>query len=58
SLAKVKTGPASGDNTIIEDGLRPGQQVVIDGVDKLRDGAQVKVVDRAAQAREAASAAA
>ncbi|WP_199154574.1 MdtA/MuxA family multidrug efflux RND transporter periplasmic adaptor subunit [Chromobacterium sp. ASV23] len=58
SLAKVKTGPASGDNTIIEDGLKPGQRVVIDGVDKLRDGAQVKVVDRAAQAREAASAAA
>ncbi|MEJ8676105.1 MdtA/MuxA family multidrug efflux RND transporter periplasmic adaptor subunit [Chromobacterium amazonense] len=58
SLSKVKTGPASGDNTIIEDGLKPGQRVVIDGVDKLRDGAQVKVVDRAAQAREAASAAA
>ncbi|POA98178.1 multidrug transporter subunit MdtA [Chromobacterium sinusclupearum] len=58
NLAKVKTGPASGDNTIIEDGLKPGQRVVIDGVDKLRDGAQVKVVDRAAQAREAASAAA
>jgi multidrug efflux system membrane fusion protein len=57
SLAKIKTGPASGDNTIIEDGLKPGQRVVIDGVDKLRDGAQVKVVDRAAQAREAAASA-
>lgn len=57
SLAKVKTGPASGNNTIIEDGLKPGQRVVIDGVDKLRDGAQVKVVDRAAQAREAAASA-
>ncbi|AUH50764.1 multidrug transporter subunit MdtA [Chromobacterium sp. ATCC 53434] len=58
SIAKVRTGPASGDNTIIEDGLKPGQRVVIDGVDKLRDGAQVKVIDRAAQAKEAASAAA
>ncbi|OQS45950.1 MdtA/MuxA family multidrug efflux RND transporter periplasmic adaptor subunit [Chromobacterium violaceum] len=58
SIAKVKTGPVSGSNTIIEEGLRPGQQVVIDGVDKLRDGAKVKVIDRAAQAREAASAAA
>ncbi|MEO2219205.1 MdtA/MuxA family multidrug efflux RND transporter periplasmic adaptor subunit [Chromobacterium vaccinii] len=58
SIAKVKTGPVSGSDTIIEDGLKPGQRVVIDGVDKLRNGAQVKVIDRAAQAREAASAAA
>ncbi|MEN6081125.1 MdtA/MuxA family multidrug efflux RND transporter periplasmic adaptor subunit [Chromobacterium piscinae] len=57
SIAKVKTGPVSGSDTIIEDGLKPGQRVVIDGVDKLRNGAQVKVIDRAAQAREAASAA-
>lgn len=57
SIAKVKTGPVSGTDTIIEDGLKPGQRVVIDGVDKLRNGAQVKVIDRAAQAREAASAA-
>ncbi|POZ62954.1 MdtA/MuxA family multidrug efflux RND transporter periplasmic adaptor subunit [Chromobacterium alticapitis] len=56
SIAKVKTGPASGDDTIIEDGLKSGQRVVVDGVDKLRDGAQVKVIDRAAQAKEAASA--
>lgn len=55
SIAKVKTGPVSGSDTIIEDGLKPGQRVVIDGVDKLRNGAQVKVIDRAAQAREAAS---
>ncbi|WP_440216709.1 MdtA/MuxA family multidrug efflux RND transporter periplasmic adaptor subunit [Chromobacterium piscinae] len=57
SIAKVKTGPVSGSDTIIEDGLKPGQRVVIDGVDKLRNGAQVKVIDRAAQAREATSAA-
>ncbi|SUX53716.1 MdtA/MuxA family multidrug efflux RND transporter periplasmic adaptor subunit [Chromobacterium vaccinii] len=58
SIAKVRTGPVSGSDTIIENGLKPGQRVVIDGVDKLRNGAQVKVIDRAAQAREAASAAA
>ncbi|WP_046156975.1 MdtA/MuxA family multidrug efflux RND transporter periplasmic adaptor subunit [Chromobacterium vaccinii] len=57
SIAKVRTGPVSGSDTIIENGLKPGQRVVIDGVDKLRNGAQVKVIDRAAQAREAASAA-
>ncbi|OHX10335.1 MdtA/MuxA family multidrug efflux RND transporter periplasmic adaptor subunit [Chromobacterium sphagni] len=57
SISKIKVGPASGDNTIIEQGLQAGQQVVIDGVDKLRNGAKVKVIDRAAQTREAAAAA-
>nr|WP_233158595.1 MdtA/MuxA family multidrug efflux RND transporter periplasmic adaptor subunit [Chromobacterium sp. ASV5] len=55
SISKVVAGPASGDDTIIEQGLKPGQRVVVDGVDKLRDGAKVKVIDRAAQARAAAS---
>ncbi|WP_047250209.1 MdtA/MuxA family multidrug efflux RND transporter periplasmic adaptor subunit [Chromobacterium subtsugae] len=57
SVSKVAVGPASGDVTIIESGLRAGQQVVIDGVDKLRNGAKVKVIDRAAQSQEAAAAA-
>ena len=56
SLSKVKTGAVSGDNTIIEEGLAPGQIVVVDGLDKLRDGAKVKVIDRAAQASAPASA--
>lgn len=46
SLVKVKIGNISGDNTIIEEGLEPGQVIVIDGVDKLRDGAKIKIVDR------------
>lgn len=51
SVSKVSTGPVSGDDTIIEDGLKPGQRVVVDGVDKLRDGAHIKVIDRAQQAQ-------
>lgn len=51
SVSKVEVGPVSGDNTIIESGVHPGQRVVIDGVDKLRNGAKVKVVDRAAQSK-------
>jgi multidrug efflux system membrane fusion protein len=54
SLSKVKIGASSGDKSIIEEGLTPGQKVVIDGLDKLRDGAKVKVIDRAAQASAAA----
>jgi multidrug efflux system membrane fusion protein len=58
SIGRVKTGPVSGDNTIIEQGLQAGQKVVIDGLDKLRDGAKVNVIDRAAQNSAAAAAAA
>ena len=41
SLRKVTLGPASGDLVSISTGVQPGEQVVIDGVDKLRDGAKV-----------------
>ncbi len=41
NLRKVTLGPASGDLVSIATGVKPGEQVVIDGVDKLRDGAKV-----------------
>ncbi len=50
SLVKVRTGATSGENTIIEEGLEPGQIVVTDGVDKLRDGSKIRIVDRTAAA--------
>lgn len=56
SIAKVKIGPVSNDQTIIEQGLQPGQRVVIDGLDKLREGAKVQVIDRVAQNQAAANA--
>jgi len=37
----VKLGPAQGDNIAITDGLSPGDKVVVDGADKLRDGAKI-----------------
>jgi multidrug efflux system membrane fusion protein len=43
-LRKVTTGPASGDLVSIPTGIKPGEQVVIDGLDKLRDGAKVSVI--------------
>lgn len=52
SLSKVKPGPVSGDSTVIEEGLEAGQKVAIDGLDKLRDGAKVKVIDRSAKAAD------
>ncbi|OQS44536.1 MdtA/MuxA family multidrug efflux RND transporter periplasmic adaptor subunit [Chromobacterium haemolyticum] len=57
SLSQVSAGARVGDIVVIEQGLKPGQRVVVDGLDKLRDGAKVTVVDRAAQNRQAAQAA-
>lgn len=44
SLRRVKTGPSEGDQTSVLAGLKPGEQVVVDGLDKLRDGTKVEVV--------------
>jgi membrane fusion protein, multidrug efflux system len=45
SKRDVTTGPNDGKRTVIVSGLTAGDKVVIDGVDRLRDGAKVKVVD-------------
>ncbi len=39
----VTTGAADGDLVAIENGLQPGDRVVVSGIDKLRDGAKVIV---------------
>jgi membrane fusion protein, multidrug efflux system len=40
-LRTVKTGTADGERVAILSGLKPGDQVVVDGADKLRDGARI-----------------
>jgi multidrug efflux system membrane fusion protein len=47
SVRKVVTGPADAKNTVITSGLSVGDTVVIDGVDRLRDGAKVSVRNNA-----------
>jgi multidrug efflux system membrane fusion protein len=42
-VQKVTPGPTDGTNTVITDGLAPGDTVVTDGVDRLSDGAKVSV---------------
>ncbi len=46
----VKLGPAQGDLVAVDSGLEPGELVVVDGADKLREGAKVELAskDRAA----------
>ena len=42
-VRKIKTGPADSHRTVISEGLEAGESVVIDGVDRLRDGASVRL---------------
>ena len=49
--AKVRDivlGPADGDLQAVTKGLKPGEQVVTDGIDRLRDGRNVVIVNDAA----------
>ena len=44
---QVKTGASDADHTVIASGLDAGESVVIDGVDRLREGAAVRIVGAA-----------
>jgi len=46
SVRKVRLGPAQGERVAIEEGLAPGTLVVVDGTDRLREGATVELVVR------------
>lgn len=42
----VKPGPVDGESTVIATGIAPGEVVVIDGTDRLREGQTVETVSR------------
>ncbi len=42
-MRTVKTGATDGNNTVITDGLKPGDTIVVDGADRLRDGAEIEI---------------
>ncbi|AEF99961.1 MdtA/MuxA family multidrug efflux RND transporter periplasmic adaptor subunit [Methylomonas methanica] len=44
TVSAVKLGPGLAETVAVLEGLTPGQQVVIDGADKLREGGRVKVI--------------
>jgi membrane fusion protein, multidrug efflux system len=54
SVKPVKLGPADGERVAVTEGLAPGDKVVTDGADRLRDGAKVTIPDAAAPALKAA----
>jgi membrane fusion protein, multidrug efflux system len=43
SMRAVTPGPTSGDLVSVSKGLQPGERVVVDGADQLRDGAHVVI---------------
>jgi multidrug efflux system membrane fusion protein len=48
-IQNVRVGDTEGDRVVIESGVRVGDQVVVEGIDKLRDGGAVEVVSRDGQ---------
>ncbi|HEY3179257.1 MAG TPA: MdtA/MuxA family multidrug efflux RND transporter periplasmic adaptor subunit [Casimicrobiaceae bacterium] len=50
TVRTVKLGPIEGENAVVDSGLTPGDVVVVDGTDRLREGAKIEPIDRNAQA--------
>lgn len=48
----VTLGPSDGSRTAVLKGLEPGQRVVVDGADRLKEGMVVEAVDPAARAAQ------
>jgi multidrug efflux system membrane fusion protein len=46
TVRPVKVGPTDGPVTAIEAGMQPGERVVTDGVDRLREGAKIELAQR------------
>lgn len=42
-MRTVTTGPTDGDKVAVTSGVTPGETVVVDGIDRLKDGAQVTI---------------
>ena len=45
ALRQVKIGTTEGENVAVESGVSPGDLVVVEGTDRLRDGAKVEIPD-------------
>jgi len=56
TVTPVKLGPVQGETTAVASGVAPGDVVVTDGTDKLREGAAVELITRDATAAPAPAA--
>lgn len=48
-MRRVRTGAAEGSGVVVEQGLNPGDQVVVEGVQKVRPGQEVQVSEQPAE---------
>lgn len=55
AVTPVQIGAVSGESTEVIKGVAPGALVVVDGADKLRDGASVELIDAATRAAQQAA---
>jgi multidrug efflux system membrane fusion protein len=55
SVTPVKIGTVEGETTEVLSGIEPGNQVVVDGADKLREGSKIELIDAAARAAQTAN---
>jgi membrane fusion protein, multidrug efflux system len=46
AVKPVKVGPIEGESAVIDSGVAPGDVLVVDGTDRLREGAKVEPVTR------------
>ena len=54
-IRSIKVGATDGDVSVIEEGLKPGDRVVLEGTDRLRDGGAVEVVNDSAEVPQTAA---
>ena len=52
SVTPVKVGTVDGETTEVQSGIEPGNMVVVDGADKLREGSKIELIDPAARAAQ------
>jgi len=50
TVRAITLGPVEGEKVAVETGLKPGEQVVVDGADKLREGIKVKLITKESKA--------
>lgn len=55
SVTPIKLGTAEGETTEVLSGIEPGNLVVVDGADKLREGSKIEMIDPAARAAQSAN---
>ncbi|QDQ86738.1 MdtA/MuxA family multidrug efflux RND transporter periplasmic adaptor subunit [Alcaligenaceae bacterium SJ-26] len=54
-MRQVRLGPMSQGQIVVEDGLKPGERVILEGLDRLREGREVEIIGNAADPVEASS---